>query len=420
MINRRSTIVLALGFCLAISGCGDRKQRSSIRKKEIMLSPLTLEESKFLSQIEQRRTNLGGRRLKISNRVVDNNERYENFTWENTDFENCDFIGCSMFAGFLKDVHFSNCLFYEVRWDGGRWEEVTFRDCAWSGAFDMGVEEGRTTLSFESCEFIGSTKEELGYGSKADYFGGIGGTDGEVIYHRCKFERTYINGGRKTLIRDCGFKNVVISGQPDSAITLDKVAAAELVNFGSGNFSNVTIKNSVFSSRLTFNDATIEKALFENLHVNLDLTSVKAKSIQIRNVEFTGATIPKSGIQYGLTSESAKISSLTIDSCSFGGHGSALYLSGEDISRRGGEEFPEQSSGQYSTDIGDLTIRNTPITNGEFRNMRIRNLLLENLGVNGADFTGTKIEQFSTDNVNVVKNIKLTNAVIRKKNTNIF
>jgi uncharacterized protein YjbI with pentapeptide repeats len=398
-------------------GCS---QPATTRKRTSPMGALpTSEEMNLLSNIDLRRKEQAGMTIKISNRAFGNNIRFDHFEWEDIHFINCDFIGCLMFDGTLRNVRFTNCLFFANRWDGGRWEDVSFKECAWRGNFDMGVRNGDKTLTFEDCEFIASTAKELGYGGRSEYFGGIGGTNGSVLYQRCNFERTYINGGSSTELRDCNMLNVVVSAKVGSSILLEDIRASELVDFRNKAFSTVAIKKSSFTDRLTFNNTKIDTAVFEDFKANLDLTLVKARSIELRRVTFVGPAEPKPQFKYGLTCESAKIFSLTIDDCSFQGRGAALFLSGEQNWKKANGETRTKAEDVYSTSIENLSIRRTPINSGGFEYMDIGNLLLENLVLGNADFSNTTIRKFVTRNVTLSGKLKLENTNIVERATDL-
>jgi hypothetical protein len=346
MNDRRKCLVVGLSCFTGVffAACRNKVDYPSrIRRNEMMTQPLP-EEILVLTDINQRRKKFPGAPLKVRGRVFDDRVQLDHFMWETTEFENCDFLGCTMLRGALGKVRFSNCLFVANRWDGGQWNDVTFVSCAWRGRFNMGVGGGTNVLRFEGCEFSGATPEEIGYGGRAEQYGIIGGTNGDVIYENCQFERMYINGGASLTLQQCTMRDVVIYAQDDARIFVANVVGKGLVNFGTGvgKFSSVSVKKSSFADSLVFESARIGSALFEDVTANLDLDIVTAESVVLRRMIFSSSTKPEAQFKYGLTSESAKIQSLRIEDCAFQGDGAALYLMGEK-NRASAAEQAEQS-----------------------------------------------------------------------------
>jgi len=384
-----------------------------------MTTPLSQDEIAILSSNHTLRQAKDNSRIKICNRVLDIDIRFDNFVWSKVDFENCDFINCSMYHGMLQDVQFLNCLFFSNTWRHGTWENVLFKDCAWKGPFNMGAPKGVGTVSFLDCEFVGATEEELGYGGKAETFGSIGGTNGNVNYQHCGFKRVYINGGSATIFDRCEMLDVVIFGKNGSSIFFNKLTAAGLVDVSNGRFSSVRIADSEFKGRLTFNDTHIEKALFENVKVNLDLTLVKANSVEVKGVTFVGAESPKSTLQYGLTCELAKLEQLAVIDCRFQGYGARFHLSGEEPPHQIHEGNDPKLASAYSTTVDRLFIRNTPIDDGSFEYMNIGQFVLENLVLGNANFSNSSIQNFVTRNVRQSGQLKLENTKIVRKESDL-
>jgi len=267
------SIPAAIACSLLCNACGPiGKFKGRIKGKFMLTSPTAAELNLLSSAGSTQQAHDKGAFFKISNRSFDGDVQFNEFVWSDIEFENCDFVNCSMMSGVVRNVRFVNCLFFANAWQDKIWENVYFRDCAWHGPFKMGAATGNGLTQFEECEFIGATAEELGYGGKTEYFGSIGGTDGKVMYRKCKFERTFIYGGQVTECLSSRMSDVVIYGQDNSEILFDNILASNLVNLGNNHFSVVNVKSSTFSDRLTFEDTTIGSAVFENVIANLDLT----------------------------------------------------------------------------------------------------------------------------------------------------
>lgn len=206
--------------------------------------------------------------------------------------------------------------------------------------------------------------------------------------------------------------NVVIYGKNTSSIILRKLVASGLVDISNGKFSNIRVTDSEFKGRLTFNDTNIETAVFENIKVNLDLTLVKAKSVDIKQVIFLGAESSGSKLQYGLTCELAKLGQLNVMDCSFQGFGGRLHFSGENPPRQIVEKGDPKLINAYSTDIGKLLISNTPVDEGKFKYMNVGQFEMENLVLGDADFSYSSIQNFVTRNVRLNGHLKLENTRI--------
>jgi uncharacterized protein YjbI with pentapeptide repeats len=302
---------------------------SAKKKNKLMSSKISAEEMRLLSGDKKNEPNGQKSRLKITGGTFDADVRFDHFEWVDVDFDSCDFINSSMYNGVLRNVKFVDCLFFANTWNDELWNDVSFRECAWRGPLDMGASQGTRDLKFFDCEFLGATEEELGYGGKAETYGSIGGTNGSVDFQNCSFVRTYINGGNVTIYRHCKTRDVVVYEKDNSSISVRNLTATGLVDVSNGKFSRVSIADSEFEGRLTFNDTRCETALFENIKVNLDLTLVKAKSVEVKGVTFVGADSRESTFQYGLTCELAKLGQLTIIDCNFQGYGARFHLSGE-------------------------------------------------------------------------------------------
>jgi len=412
-----SSIIICSIFCIACKPVAKTTKRGTERS---MLTNPTAGELEILSSTG---THLLGRHsngpIKITNRSFSGEVQFDQFYWSNIEFENCDFINCSMTRGTLLNVRFVNCLFFANMWQDRNWENISFHGCAWHGPFKMGASKGEKSIQFEECEFVGATERELGYGGRAEYFGAIGGTNGRALFRKCKFERTFIYGGLSTECVNSKMLDVGIYVEESSKILFENVTASGLIDLGNNNFSTVVFKQSTFSDRLTFEGATIGSALFEEINANLDLSAVKAASVFLKRVTFTGPLQPKPRFQYGLNCESSKIEHLEIDNCSFEGANPELYLSGEETPEELSMESSAMSQNVYSTDIENLVLRSTPIINGHFRYMRITKLLMENLRITSADFSRSIIDQFMAKNVTQAENLKLGSATVKKNASGI-
>jgi uncharacterized protein YjbI with pentapeptide repeats len=419
----RRSIIIA-GFAMlsgfGLNGCVRNKNKSPSKRDKIMSTKISAKELVLLSGSNRSANNDQRSRLKITGKTFDADVRLDHFEWVGVDFESCDFINSSMYNGVLRDVRFMDCLFFANTWDDELWNDVSFQGCAWRGPFDMGASQGGGDLKFLDCEFSGATEEELGYGGKAETYGSIGGTNGRVNYNNCSFVRTYINGGSSTAYYGCKMRDVVVYGKDSSSIAFKELNAAGLVDVSNGKFSSVTVVDSEFHGRLTFNDTYVEVALFENIQVNLDLTLVKAKTIDVKGVTFIGADSPNSSLQHGLTCELAKIEQLTVIDCNFQGYGGRFHLSGEAPPRQIIEIADPKLLIAYSTDIGKLLIRNTPIDGGRFERMNIGQLELENLVLGDADFSHSSIQNFVTRSVRQNGRLKLEGTKIVSKDSELL
>ena len=380
--------------------------------------PPTVNEMALLQDVKLRRTSLKNRPLVIKNRVFDNSVRFQDFELEDTEFVNCDFLNCLMLDGILTNVRFINCLFFANRWTDGAWTNVQFKDCAWRGPFNMGPTIGEGTLRFDACEFVGSTLEELGYGGKADYFGSIGGTMGDVVYENSKFQRVFINGGKSLRISKCNFDDVVVDAQDDSEILLEDIEGRELLDLGSHSvFAKVHVRRCVFNGPVTLSDAKMELGIFEDVVATLNFSRVKAKRIDLRRVSFKGTAKPDNIYLYGLITQSAKIDNFVIEDCAFVENGGALNLQGDLDDRPNSTEKRETSrpSNLYSTVIGNLLIRNTPVKNGRFDYVEAKEVIFDNLALAGANFSHAKIDRLKFRDVKMSGKIELTEAHIGEK-----
>ncbi len=384
-----------------------------------MVPKPTKEEMDLLGNIAARRAALKDQPLTITGRLFDHEMRLESFELENTHFSNCDFVGCTMLGGVLRNVSFTNCLFVANLWDEGQWDDVSFSGCAWRGRFNMGPALGSETLTFDDCEFIGSTAEEMGYGGPADYFGIIGGTAGDVLYNKCKFERTYINGGASLKIKASTIHESNLLAKKGSTLLVEDVAADGRIIVGSmaGDFSSVTIRKSKFARALILESAKIGVGLFEDVVADLNLCSVKAHSIDLRRVTFFSPAEPNPQYQYGLNLESAKIESMNIIDCTFQGKASALYLKGRKINMQLAKIDPKTKKllDLESTDVGSLTIQNTPVIQGRFEYMNIGTLLMEKLKIVDADFSNSRIGKFELRDVAMSGKIEFENSIVSNK-----
>ncbi len=381
------------------------------------ISP-TPEEMAFLNNFDLRQTTFKDNPLVIRNRLFDHSVRFDPFQWENTQFIDCDFNECLLFHGILKNVRFENCAFATVRFEEGEWDSVSFIGCAARGNFNMGPRIGKNTL-FDDCEFIGTTPAQLGYGGVADSYGGIGGTNGAVLYRKCHLERVYVNGGSSLVIQDSKMIDAFGKAKKNATLLLQNVEGQGLVAFNGQTsiFSTVTVKNSNFKV-LSFEDATIGNASFENIRANLGLSIVKAENVMIKNVTLLSEEKPDKYLRYGLNTNSAKIKKLAIENCLFEGKQVALNLLGDrDMDKDDAPNgiLPKDHVNVYSTTIGTLTIRNTPIIRGRMEYMEVGTLLLENLAVQGANFSHGEFGQFILRNVLLSGEVDFTGTKIRER-----
>lgn len=168
MCRRRSMIIAGIAMFggLGIGGCEKRQKTTKHERNRKMLTKISSDELQLLSNRKKEDRLNPGKRLKISGKTFDLDNRFDHFEWINVDFENCDFINCTMYGGVLRNVNFVDCLFFANNWDDEFWIDVSFQACAWRGPFDMGAPKGEGELKFVDCEFVGATEEELGYGGR--------------------------------------------------------------------------------------------------------------------------------------------------------------------------------------------------------------------------------------------------------------
>jgi uncharacterized protein YjbI with pentapeptide repeats len=393
----------------------DTSNKANIRKSA-MIPLVSKEEIELLQNLDVRRTTLKDQPLIIRGRLFNKEFRLTSFELENTQFINCDFVESTMLGGKLRSVTFQNCLFIANLWDEGRWDDVSFTKCAWRGRFNMGPSLGDKNLTFDDCEFVGATAEEMGYGGPADYFGIVGGTNGDVSYRKCRFERTYINGGSSLSILDCKMNESVLVAKDEASLHVERVAADGVikVGLGRGNFKSVKFKKSSFGSALIFQGAQMGVGIFEDIVVDLNLTGIKASSIELNRVTFCSPAEPNPQFQYGLMMESAKVGIVSIADCNFQGPKSGLHLLG--AKDKIGIEKSKNPSGKYinyySTDFDSLSIKNTKIDGGRFSYMNIGILSFESLPLMNSDFSNSKIRKFSLRNIVMSGKIEFASTVI--------
>jgi uncharacterized protein YjbI with pentapeptide repeats len=416
--QRRKYILVgaALLSGVYLAACDKNKPELASKRRSAMIPKPTKDEMDFLRNVVVRRTRLKDGPLEITGKLFDNEVRLDGFEWENTHFVNCDFVGCTMLGGALRNVRFTNCLFVANLWDKGQWDDVSFSSCAWQGRFNMGPSLGARTLIFEDCQFVGSTAEEMGYGGPADYFGIIGGTKGDVFYNKCTFERTYINGGASLRIKSCRLHESTLLAGTGSTLLVEDVTATGLIEIGSnaGDYSSVTIRRSKFARNLSLEGAKIGVGLFEDVAADLNLSIVKARSINLLRVTFLAPEDPNPQYQYGLNSESAKIGSMSITDCAFQGKGAALYLRGKkiDLQLAKIDHKTQKPIDLESTDVETLVIHNTQVSHGHFEYMNLGSLMFESLKIVDADFSNSKIQKFVLRDVSMSGKLEFANTVI--------
>lgn len=418
MDNRRGflafSLVVGAGFFL--NACNRNDSPSTRKGAKGMFAPPTNEEMELLQNFDLRQSKLSGSTLIIRNRIFDLNVRFDPFHWENTQFINCDFIQSILFRGVLNNVHFENCTFINIRFEESEWNDVIFAKCAGRGNFTLVADSGKNAI-FDDCEFIGSTPQQLGYGGISDSFGGIGGTDGEVIYRKCHLERVIVNGGSSVIIQDCKMIDVIGSADDDATLLLQNIEGKGFVKFhgATQNFTSVTVKDSRFEV-LTFREANIRNGLFERVKANLGLSESHAHNIILKDVTFLSEEKPEEDFRYGLNTNSAKIQNLTIENCLFEGKQVALNLLGnDDLQKDEALLKGEKHINKYSTTINTLIIRNTPIIRGKMEYMEVKSMLLENLTIQGADFSHGNFGQFILRNVALSGVVDFTDTKIKER-----
>lgn len=385
-----------------------------------MSSPPTRDELELMADLAKRRIKLPGQPLRINNRLFDKNFQMDGFTLENTIFENCDFEGSIMTRGTLQQVKFNNCLFVANTFNKGVWNDVAFTGCASRGPIKMGAPDGKN-LSFDDCEFAGATPEEMGFGGRAEQYGSIGGTDGPVAYRKCQFTRMFINGGATLNLKDCQLNDVIIDAQDHAALALDHIKGKGFADFGtqSGKFSTVSVKNTDMDGVLIFDKASMTSAIMEDVKANIDLTRVHARSVTLKRITFVTGPKPEAHFEYGLHTTSAKIDALTLEDCTFEGALPTLYLAG----KKNRQQAPAKPAGGerplnlYSTAIGNLTVRNTPVIKGQLMHMELGTFTVENTRVSDTDLSNSAIGKYVLNNVTLSGKVEYANTTIVQKLT---
>jgi uncharacterized protein YjbI with pentapeptide repeats len=420
MKHRRDFLIAACALFGggALSACDARGNRISFSNLPGLKNAPSQEEMGMLSNFILRRQRLGERKLKLEGRLFDSNIRMVAFSLENTEFVDCDFMGSTMLEGDLQNVRFTNCLFDASRWDDGSWENVYFTGCVFRGPFNVGPKRGKKSLQFESCTFEGATAKKSGYGGRSEYFGSIGGTEGDVLYDKCAFSRTYINGGSHLTLRDCQMNETVISARDDCQAIFERINAIGVIDVGAGagNFSSFQIRQSTFADLLTFKGGRIGALILEDVTVDLLLNSLKANSVNLTRVTFICEKKIVKTFQYGLQTESAKIGKMIVSDCVFDGHVPAMYLYGR---KDRTDAVKKAAAGRnyvnvYATCIGELVFRNT-VVRGRFEYMEIGVLSFESLRIHDSNFSNCKISNLVMRNVNMFGNVEFAGAFIGRR-----
>ena len=296
-----------------------------------MMTRPTEAEMSLIADIKLRRNTLSGQPLVIEGRLFSDDVRLEKFELENTQFINCNFVGCTMLQGTLRNVSFANCLFVANLWENGPWDEVSFSGCAWRGHFKMGSAAVKGNVRFDDCEFIGSTPEEMGYGGKADTFGAVGATDGDVSYSKCRFRHTYINGGTSLHVKSSILNECNLVAAAGARLLVEDVMGSGFIAIEAAKdiFSSINVRDSKFSGPLSLEDIRIGTGTFERLVADLNLSIVKADKIDVHNVTFISPDKADPQFRYGFDTQSARIGSLNIIDCDFRGPAATLCLGGE-------------------------------------------------------------------------------------------
>lgn len=419
-MRHRRRMALGLGFVglvdACLPGCRNKDSEKSSPMGNVLRKKLSSSELVLLSDFEVRRKRFGEKQLNITNCLFDDDVRMESFTWENTEFVDCDFIGSTMLKGTLKNVRFKNCMFDSSTLKDGSWDNVVFSGCAARGKFNLGTAYGGDLL-VDDCEFIGATKEEIGYGGRSEQYGSIGGAGVNVVYQNCQFTRTYINGGKTLTIKNSTLSDVVIDAHDQSSLVLEGVKAQNVIDFGAGqgDYADVKIRKSTFENSLVFANAKIGTALFEDVQANINLNTVKAKEITLRRFTFLSPKTAKPHFRYGLAAESAKIAGLTIEDSSFAAGVAAIDLAGVEDSATDIQKKVPGYKNLDQTVIERLTIRNTPIKRGTFEYMTVDTLVLENLSIADANFSNSRIRRFVARDVIMAGKVEFANTRIREK-----
>jgi uncharacterized protein YjbI with pentapeptide repeats len=410
-----STAVGLLGSFL-LPACSRNASTIANARTNAQIPRVSKEEVELLRNLDTRRTNLKDKPLVVRGRLFDSEIRLSSFELENTQFIDCDFVRSTMLGGNLKNVVFQNCLFVANLWDEGRWDNVSFTKCAWRGRFNMGPSLGDKDLIFDDCDFVGATAKETGYGGPADYFGIIGGTNGNVFYRNSRFERTYINGGLSLSIVDCKMMESVLVAKDEAHLLVERVSAEGVikVGLGRGKFNSVTVRNSTFGRSFIFEGTHMGIAIFEDVVADLNLSIVKASSIDLKRVKFNSPAEPNPQFQYGSAMESANVGKVSIVDCDFGGRKASLHLMGEkdEDEEKRDKNVSKTHVNYYSTDFDSLTIKNTKIDGGEFAYMNIGVLLLENLEITNSDFSNSKIVKLVLRNVSLSGQVEYAHTLV--------
>lgn len=424
--NRRTFI--ASGAIALLGACDDGiSKRFPITKTDMLKQLLSDEEFALLQNAEARRKEVGDGPLVISERLIgggDDHHRLDDVSLENIQFDNCVFVGHKMINADLKNIRFNRCAFSALRWERGRWSDLHFTECAFLER-DVSILPGNGSSgvsTMERCLFRGSKPPEEKYANETRLYGTFG-MGGKSRYVDCEFDRFDIFMDMDIELVSCKLSRADIhlrfeDGARD--LLIDNCTVTHDCDMVRMILRSMTLKNSTFAKV----DASFVKArsvLLDKVKGCFEFVSCSVDTMQATECVFIASTVEdKSDEVIGLGVGWSDIKTLTLDRCKFEGKFSKILGAGAEPARdKDGKEVAyvdpktKQVVNPY-TEIGSLTLRQTPLVNGYFIYSHIQQLTIEDASFADTKIPHSKIGKLTLKNVKLSGQLDFTNTRVKE------
>jgi uncharacterized protein YjbI with pentapeptide repeats len=385
--------------------------------------PLTDEEFAEL-QNGSKRAAISDQPLVISNRLIGGDvRRLDEVALENIQFKDCMFIGHTMFNVNLKGIRFIRCAFSAVRWEGGRWFDLSFNECAFAER-DVSIVPGPGSggnSNFTSCVFKGTEPKFKKQSELLEWNGKICG-NGKATFTDCKLERFSVLVDAQTEFSRCKMNRLAIETRAKSgaqSLLIEDSESLHVLDASSNNIQTVKLRNSSFH-RFDANRLQASKEVtLENVTGALDFMYVETQKMAAVLCRFS-APDGSSAQGEALNISGAEISTLTLEQCTFEGRDARIDAEGTAPKRdSNGKIIPivNKETGKtysYFTEIGTLSLRKTHLTDAKFSYSHIKHLQIEDATFSATRLPHSEIGKLTLKNVKLGGTLDFTNTQVKE------
>lgn len=358
----------------------------------------------YLKDPELRKKEMGDATLTVEGAEF-SNERFDGMEWRDLLFKNCNFTGAyDIGPSTMEDVVFQDCNFSGVL-SFGIASRVRFLRCNWKGKPVMFAEKGSKNTVFEDCSFSSSSSEPNSWGAVGSY--------GESDFLRCKAKWFNLRGHAKLSIVGCEFQDVDCATDErnsgvSAVVSIERSKLRGTFGMVAADLQSLTIRDTVMDN-LDLTNATIKG--------DVVIERVKGGSMQIGIKEGAGSFTLKDSQVYGNGDAICYIyagafKSVLVEKSIFGGDVTKPTVIG------GGFDPDIKSAQPTATQSFVLRGNKVPFLRSGYLNAG--HVVIEGNAVDSLDLQQSRVDDLEIANNTITRSVNLTGAQAKKSKVQPF